>query len=399
MGRDLRGQWEADSFRRQGSAALAREHQSARLRSLYRGSVRQGEPPMRTWVRASFLLLATSASAQSLPCHEDALQRANKSYEAGRFDEVAILVSPCLEARLPRARIIEFRALLAKAALQSDEVDTARKEVSAILRLDSTFEGGQPPRFAALVAQVKREEQTTQVASVSKTNESLREAPATVVVITADEIQRRGYLDLEQLLHELPGFDISRLNGKIYSNIYQRGYRSAANDRLLLLVDGVEQNELSSNTLYLSRQYPLTNIDRVEVIYGPASTMYGANAYTGVISIITKEPENLISEGKQFGMTSQVTSGGYGSRSGDVTLAGKDGGGTIAWSLAANYQESKERDLSGFADWDYTYQNFDYASKLKLTSVLAETFFKNCAQPSAYFQCSGFIPFQRTVSL
>lgn len=341
---------------------------------------------MRAWVRASFLLLAASASAQSLPCPEDALQRANKSYEAGRFDEVAILVSPCLEAPLPRARIIEFRALLAKAALQSDEVDTARDEVSAILRLDSTFEGGQPPRFAALVAEVKREQQTTQVASVSKTNESLREAPATVVVVTADEIQRRGYLDLEQLLHDLPGFDISRLNGKIYSNIYQRGYRSAANDRLLLLVDGVEQNELSSNTLYLSRQYPLTNIDRVEVIYGPASTMYGANAYTGVISILTRDPESVAGGDKTFGVAGQVTSGGYGSRMGDVTMAGRDGSGTLAWSVAANFQQSRERDLSHFSDWDYTYRNVDYASSLVLTGAPATNFRANCAQTSPYSQ-------------
>jgi outer membrane receptor for ferrienterochelin and colicins len=343
------------------------------------------------------LLLCSAAGAQTI-C-EDALQQAKKSYNLGLFEDVPKQLEPCMSARLSRATTIEVRSLLARAYLMSDEPEKARKEVSAILRLDSTFEGGQPPRFAALVAQVKREEQTTQVASVSKTNESLREAPATVVVVTANEIQRRGYLDLEQLLHDLPGFDISRLNGDIYSNIYQRGYRSG-NDRLLFLVDGVEQNELSSNILYLSRQFPLTNIDRVEVIYGPASTMYGANAYTGVISIITKDAEALTGD-KAFGLVGQVTGGDYGTRSTDITMAGKDRSGSFAWSIAANIQQSHARDLSGFGDWDTTFSKIDYKTRMKLTGLNAEIFFGagKCAKASPYFQCSGFLPLQRTIVL
>jgi outer membrane receptor protein involved in Fe transport len=332
------------------------------------------------------LLLATSAGAQT-PC-ADALAEAQKSYDLGQFEDVPGKLEPCLTGRLSRAVAIQVHTLLVRTYLQSDEPEKARKEVSAILRLDPTFEAPSPPRFAALVAEVRREEQTTQVASVSKTNESLREAPATVVVVTAEEIQRRGYLDLEQLLHDLPGFDISRLNGDIYSNIYQRGYRSP-NDRLLLLVDGVEQNELSSGILYLSRQYPLTNIDRVEVIYGPASTMYGANAYTGVISILTKEPEKLAGENQAMGVVGQVTGGGYKSRSVDVTLGGSGAGGTVAWSVAANMQQSRERDLSGFSDWDYTYRNADYRDILKLTGFAALLFYgEHCGEePSPYFQC------------
>jgi outer membrane receptor for ferrienterochelin and colicins len=334
------------------------------------------------------LLLATSAGAQT-PC-ADALVEAQKSYDLGQFEDVPGKLEPCLTGRLSRAVAIQVHTLLVRTYLQSDEPETARKEVSAILRLDPTFEAPSPPRFAALVAEVRREEQTTQVASVSKTNESLREAPATVVVVTAEEIQRRGYLDLEQLLHDLPGFDISRLNGDIYSNIYQRGYRSP-NDRLLLLVDGVEQNELSSGIVYLSRQYPLTNIDRVEVIYGPASTMYGANAYTGVISILTKEPEKLAGENRSFGVTGQVTGGGYESRIADVTLAGRDASGTMAWSVAANVQQSKERDLSGFADWDYTFQNIDYLGETMLFDENAGRFYEqNCGEEepaTQFFNC------------
>src|SRR3954454_12545189 len=130
---------------------------------------------MRSWIPAGLLLLAASSGAQSLPCPDDSLQRATRSYQAGRFEEVPVIVAPCLQGRLPRARVIEFRTLLAKAYLEADDLVTARKEVSAILRLDPNFDAGSPPRLVALVAAVKREEQTTQVASVSKTSESLRE--------------------------------------------------------------------------------------------------------------------------------------------------------------------------------------------------------------------------------
>ncbi len=62
----------------------------------------------------------------------------------------------------------------------------------------------------------------------------------------------------------------------------------------MLLIDGVEDNDLASSTAWISRQFPLSNIDRIEVVYGPASTMYGANAFAGVINVITKEPEQVV---------------------------------------------------------------------------------------------------------
>jgi outer membrane receptor protein involved in Fe transport len=322
------------------------------------------------------LLIAHGVSAQNA-CTA-ALAQAQKSYDTADFAQTATLLQQdCGHARLSRTVAIQVQSLLARALMYAERPDEARKEVSKLLRFEPGFDDSSgSPRFAALLAEVRREEQSAQVTSVSKTPESLREAPATVVVVTGDEIERRGYLDLEQLLHDLPGFDVNRTNGDIYSHIYQRGYFDAFNSRLLLLVDGVEQNDLTQGTQYLSRQYPLTNIDRVEVVYGPASTMYGANAYTGVISVITKDAAALLgenngennAENKQFGLTGHVTSGGYGSSAADMTAAGITGGGTMAWSVAGRFQDGKERDLSKFDDWDYTYRNADYAT---LTGVNA----------------------------
>jgi outer membrane receptor for ferrienterochelin and colicins len=240
---------------------------------------------------------------------------------------------------------------------------------------------------------MRQEGQTAQVASVSKTRESLREAPATVAVITGEEIERRGYHDLEEVFHDLPGFDISRSNGLTYSTLYQRGFRSNVSDRNLLLLDGVEQNDLTGNIVYLSRQYPLSNIDRIEVIYGPASTMYGANAFTGVISILTREPEAMVPAGASLGARGQLTSGSFATRAADATLAGHDQSATVAWSLTARRFRSDEQDLSSYPDWNFSFNTIDYRAVMRLEGPAALAF---CAPSPALCQPGASPYFQVT---
>jgi len=332
------------------------------------------------------MVLGAAWTARAQTSCEDALGQARKSYDLGLFEDVPAQLAPCLDAKVSRAMAVQVHVLLALAALATDDPAGAHREVSTLLRLDAAFEPGGPPNFAALVAEVRRAEQTVQVASVSKTRESLREAPATVVVITGEEIERRGYHDLEEVFHDLPGFDISRSNGEIYSTLYQRGFRSNTNDRNLLLLDGVEQNDLGANVVYLSRQYPLSNIDRIEVIYGPASTMYGANAYTGVISILTKEPEAIVPEGASLGVRGQVTSGAYASRAADATVAGRDRSSSFAWTLTARRFRSDEQDLSSYLYWSKNLAPLDYRKTMTLTGLRAFAF---CNDPNIAPLCAA----------
>jgi outer membrane receptor for ferrienterochelin and colicins len=308
------------------------------------------------------LLAAAVPGAAQTSC-ESGLRDATKSYEAGLFGAVPEQLAPCFQQRTSRARQAEAYALLARTYLAADEPAKARQAVSDMLRANPAFEAGPPPRFAQLVAQVRREESTVQVTSVSKSSESLREAPATVMVVTAEEIERRGYLDLEQVLHDLPGFDISRTGDLVYSSIFQRGFH--AQGRNLLLLDGVEQNDISSNAAQLSRQYALSNIDRVEVVYGPASTMYGANAFTGVINIITKEPEALIAEDKRLGLTVQATAGGLNTRYADLTAAGRDRSGTVSWSVTSRLYKADDESLSRFPAYRFDYSGVNYRNAVK----------------------------------
>jgi len=345
--------------------------------------------PERSPAFAAFvvLLAAAAPAAAQTPC-ETGLQAAEKSYGRGQFTEVAAQLAPCLQERTSRTLQAQAYSLLARAYLAADEPAKARQAVSDLLRVDPTFEPGPPPRFGQLVAEMRRAQATVEVTSVSKTKESQFEAPATVVVITAEEIERRGYLDLEQVLHDLPGLDVATTRDYTYSTISVRGFLSGSTGRNLLLLDGVEQNDLSTNIVYLSRQYPLSDIDRVEVVYGPASTMYGANAYTGVINVITKTPESLVADDKRLSLTAQAAAGGLHTRYGDMTLAGKDTSGNVSWLLASRYYHDDDTELSRFPQYRYDYTGVDYRDTLRLVGPLAQLF--NSIHPcgaSPYYAC------------
>ena len=312
---------------------------------------------------ACLLPLASPAAAQD-EC-EAGLQAAEKSYELGLFEDVPGQLEPCLKGRASRAELVRAQSLLARTYLASDQPEKAREAVAELLRVDPNFEPTPPPRFARLVEEERRRESEFQVATVSKVSENLREAPAAVVVILAEEIEERGYLDLEEVLHDLPGFAVSRGNGETYSNFYQRGFRSKDNDRVLLLVDGVEQNDLTTSVAHLSRQYPVSSVDRIEVVYGPAATIYGANAYSGVINIITKPPEAFVAQGKTFGALVQAAGGSFDTRYAELALAGRDRSGNVAWSVTGRVFRSDEMDLSGVPGWRYDFATAPYKDFLR----------------------------------
>ena len=224
------------------------------------------------------------------------------------------------------------------------------------------------------------------ITSVSKISESALEVPQTIIIISEEEIRQRGYIDLEQLFHDLPGFDISRGNGTQYSQIYQRGYRSKNTERTSLLIDGVEENDLWSNSVWLSRQYPLSNVKRVEVIYGPASTMYGANAFLGVINIVTKTSDDIIKSGNKVGVSSQTGYGSWNTMYTDISLASKFSD-DVSLFISGRIYKSDEMDLSGYDDWDYDLSNYSldyYKTKLGTTSDIIAQAAKDLDNQSYY---------------
>ena len=119
------------------------------------------------------------------------------------------------------------------------------------------------------------------------------EAPSTITVITARQIEERGYEQLEDALRDIPGIDMIHINGYAPTLIYFRGMYGAENLRALLMIDGIAENNIIGTNDMAGPAYSLHNAERIEIVWGPVSALYGANAFGGVINIISKKGADI----------------------------------------------------------------------------------------------------------
>ena len=132
------------------------------------------------------------------------------------------------------------------------------------------------------------------VSSVSKTGQPLSEAPAAIYVITHEDIIRSGATTLPEMLRLAPNLFVAQTSASDYV-ITARGFAGSSaaqsySDKLLVLIDGRTVYTPLFSGVYWDMQGVLPeDIDRIEVISGPAGTLWGANAVNGVINVITKK--------------------------------------------------------------------------------------------------------------
>ena len=120
-------------------------------------------------------------------------------------------------------------------------------------------------------------------------SQSLQTAPAVASVITAEQIRDTGARDLIDILRLVPGFYLGRTANPFDPVVAVRGFSSSYNQTVLFMLDGVPQTELVLGDRRTTLgKIPLDLIDRVEVIRGPGSALYGADAYSAVVNIITR---------------------------------------------------------------------------------------------------------------
>jgi iron complex outermembrane receptor protein len=132
-----------------------------------------------------------------------------------------------------------------------------------------------------------------EVTSVSKSAQSLSTAPASIYVITREEILRSGAFSIPEMLRLAPNLQVTQFSATDYE-IGARGFgsnREAQNfsNKILILIDGRSvYNPLFSGVTYDALDVFVEDIDRIEVISGPGATLWGVNAMNGVINIITR---------------------------------------------------------------------------------------------------------------
>jgi iron complex outermembrane receptor protein len=173
------------------------------------------------------------------------------------------------------------------------------------------------------------------------------EAPSSVTIITADEIQKYGYRTLSDILQSVTGFFVTY--DRNYSYLGIRGFNRPGdfNTRILLLIDGHRLNDNNYYQAGLGTEgvVDVDLIDRVEIIRGPSSSLYGTNAIFGVINVITKRGRDI------QGLEVSGEYGSYQSYKGRVTYGNRFQNG-LELLLSTSFYDSHGQHKLFFREFD-----------------------------------------------
>ena len=133
-----------------------------------------------------------------------------------------------------------------------------------------------------------------EVTTVSRTESTVGESPAAIFVITSEMIRRSGATTIPELFRMVPGMDVARIDNNKWA-VGARGFNQRFAGNLLVQIDGrTLYNPIFSGVYWDTVDYPLEDIERIEVIRGPGASVWGANAVNGVINIITKSAKDTM---------------------------------------------------------------------------------------------------------
>ena len=179
-----------------------------------------------------------------------------------------------------------------------------------------------------------------QVVTASARSSSEARAPASLTIISEDEIRMSGASTIPEILRRVPGVDVAEMNPSD-TNISIRGFNRRVSNKVLVLVDGrsVYQDFLGG-TFWPLLDVSIPDIARIEVIRGPGSALYGANAFAGVVNIITKSGEEI------SGVRATLQGGNHNTVQGSITTGAKTGKLTYRTTVAYDRADKWTRDVA-----------------------------------------------------
>jgi outer membrane receptor for ferrienterochelin and colicin len=182
------------------------------------------------------------------------------------------------------------------------------------------------------------------VVTASQKSQKISDAPATVLSFSAEQIRQYGWKDLKDIFKALPGFDVSYDNeGEIRTSVTMRGI--VGNQKILVLQDGLRYNPTTGERVVYANNTPLNIYKRIEIVYGPASALYGADAYSGVINMITNDGADV------NGVTVNTGYVSTNAVAGDITFGKKIDDKTDFIISGRVYQGQDAKINEGYADY------------------------------------------------
>lgn len=184
------------------------------------------------------------------------------------------------------------------------------------------------------------------VVSASRTQQKVSESPVPITIITAEEIRASGLTNIPEILQFYTGLDVARLD-RTRSIVGVHGMHSEYADRTLVLLDGKSiMNPVFGAPNWLNLPIFLEDIEQIEIVRGPAGAAWGANAFTGLINIITKKP------GKSGGLFS-TTINEYGDNFSHLRLA--DAQEKWAWKISTGFEKIDDSNAAGAGEYQLGY--------------------------------------------
>jgi iron complex outermembrane receptor protein len=226
---------------------------------------------------------------------------------------------------LPKLNQNQTKGALAEPELPEEGVDMLRKTMLAacLATLNATTPAFADESDEEDLALAYGDKATISLATGSR--QSLRRAPAVATVITAEDIAAMGATDIDEVLETVPGLHVGRVSSMGSAMYIMRGVYGTNNPQVLMLQNGIPVTVgITNNKGNLWGGLPVDNIARIEVLRGPGSALYGADAFAGVINVITKTAEDI--GGTQFGLRAgkdqrQDAWFQHGGQMGDISVA------------------------------------------------------------------------------
>ncbi|HAS41867.1 MAG TPA: hypothetical protein DCS93_15410 [Microscillaceae bacterium] len=236
---------------------------------------------------------------------------------------------------------------------------TTLLSVSAYAQIDTNKVFLPMDRLKASDIVAGRASTNVKVVSASRSSKRVKDLPVTIHVITQEEIRRNGYVTLVDVMKSVPGVRVSQpgsgLDGETFLFRGQIG-----NYYTKILINNIPIQPSVSGGIAIGGQLPIAQAKQIEVIYGPASAVYGADAMTGVINIITDSPNS-----RSFA-NANVTLGEYGYQHFDFMAGGKLGRNknVVKYTLYGNrgkrddlnIRHDKKEDVIGSFDERVSYE-------------------------------------------
>lgn len=189
------------------------------------------------------------------------------------------------------------------------------------------------------------------VTSASGFEQKLSTAPASITIITAEQWQNKGATSLSQALQGLTSIQLnSVLTGNSFEKYSIRGLSGAFGQQVLLLVDGVPMNRPHHGGTPSFIEFPLHGFERIEIIRSPGSVVYGADAFAGIINLISYDTDDHVDE-------LEISTGEFQQR--NASLITSTDWNSLSLNMAINYQHfGDDPDRFVYGDLQTTFDGF-----------------------------------------